>query len=117
MANRKTVFISYGWNTFDGVVNRLVSDLRKENLFDIFFDKDVLNYGDWEIQIANGIERCDYFVFLVSKKSTSLDGFCLNELSRAAEQKKMIIPVCLDDSYLPLSISLVMIFLTSSAYS
>ena len=105
MTNRKTVFISYGWNTFDGVVNRLVSDLRKENLFDIFFDKDVLNYGDWEIQIANGIERCDYFVFLVSKKSTSLDGFCLNELSRAAEQKKMIIPVCLDDSYLPLSIT------------
>ena len=105
MESKKRVFISYGHNTFDHLVERLVSDLRKENLFEIFLDKDVLNYGDWEIQITNGIEQCDIFIFLVSKKSTSLDGYCLNELSRAAEQKKMIIPVCLDDSYLPLSIT------------
>ena len=112
MENKKRVFISYGHNTFDHVVNRLVSDLKKENLFEIFLDRDVLNYGDWEFQITNGIEQCDIFIFLVSKKSTfvskeshSLDGYCMNELSRAAELKKMIIPVCLDDSYLPLSIT------------
>ena len=113
MENKKRVFISYGHNTFDHIVDRLVSDLKKEDLFEIFLDRDVLNYGDWEIQITNGIEQCDIFVFLVSKKSTyvspekshSSDGYCMNELSRAAELKKMIIPVCLDDSFLPLSIT------------
>lgn len=102
---KKEIFISYGRNTYDFLVFKFVEDLRKTGEFQIFFDTEVLNLGDWEKQITHGIERCEYFIYLVSQKSTSLDGYCLNELSFAAELKKTIIPICLDDSYLPLSIT------------
>ena len=102
--NRETVFISYGHEVSDNVVRRLVDDLNKENLFDVFLDVDYLYKDDWEIQIDNAIQRCKYFVFLVSRKSISLKGYCLNELTRAVELDKPIIPVMLDDSYVPLSI-------------
>ena len=101
---RKTVFVSYGHNVFDQVVFKLVDDLDKENLFDVFLDTHYLNKGDWEKQIDNAIERCKYFVFFVSSKSISVEGYCLNELARAIELKKEIIPVMLDNSYVPLSI-------------
>lgn len=102
--SRETVFISYGHEVSDNVVRRLVDDLNKENLFDVFLDIDYLYKDDWEIQIDNAIQRCKYFVFLVSRKSISLKGYCLNELTRAVELDKPIIPVMLDDSYVPLSI-------------
>lgn len=106
------VFISYGHtdNSEDGnkcmrIAYRLKNDLENCGKYNVFFDEDVLRVGDWEKQITNGIEMADYFLFLVSKKSTSLEGYCLNELSRACELKKVIIPVLLDDSFVPLSIT------------
>lgn len=102
--SRQTVFISYGHEVSDDVVRRLVDDLNKENLYDVFLDSDYLYKGDWENKIDNAIQRCEHFVFIVSKKSISLQGYCLNELTRAVECKKDIIPIMIDDSYVPLSI-------------
>ena len=99
-----TIFISYGHNVSDDVVRRVVDDINKQESFDVFLDSDYLYKGDWENKIDNAIQRCKYFVFMVSKKSVSLNGYCLNELTRAVELKKEIIPVMLDDSYVPLSI-------------
>ena len=102
---KTNVFISYGHNNYDSLAIKIKNDLLKDDLFDVFFDLDCLDKGDWEKLITSGIEKCNYFLFLVSKKSTSLDGYCLNELSRACELKKEIIPIMLDDSYVPLSIT------------
>lgn len=108
----KCVFISYGHsdNTVNGercslVANRLKNDLAQSGKYEVFFDNDVLDKGDWEELITKGIEKADYFLFLVSAKSTSSSSYCLNELSRACELKKEIIPVLLDDSFVPLSIT------------
>ena len=115
------IFISYGHsdNSLNGercakIAYKLKDDLINSKKYDIFFDADALNKGDWEDLITKGIERADFFLFLVSHKSTSLNGYCLNELSRACELKKEIIPILLDDSFVPLSITrLQRIFLNS----
>ena len=102
--DKQVIFISYGHQTLENVVKKVVDDLRKEEVYEVFLDKDYLYQGDWETKIDNAIQRCSHFVFFVSKKSVSLDGYCLNELARAVEYKKIIVPIMLDDSYVPLSI-------------
>lgn len=102
--NGNNIFISYGHNVHDGVVRRLAEDLRQEN-FHVFFDVDYLGQGDWEKTIDDHICDCKYFIFMVSRRSVSGDGYCLNELCRAGETGAVIIPVRLDDSLVPLSIN------------
>ncbi|MCR5349328.1 MAG: toll/interleukin-1 receptor domain-containing protein [Bacilli bacterium] len=103
--SKTNVFVSYGHNCFDLLARRIVGDLVATGEFDVFFDVDCLDKGDWEELITQGIERCDYFLFCVSEKAVSHKGYCLNELSRACELQKEIIPVLLDESYVPLSIT------------
>ena len=102
--DKQVIFVSYGHQTLENVVKKVVDDLRKEEVYEVFLDKDYLYQGDWETKIDNAIQRCSHFVFFVSKKSVSLEGYCLNELARAVEYKKTIVPIMLDDSYVPLSI-------------
>lgn len=105
MADKKKVFISYGHNYYDKLINTLRADLTSAGDFEVFFDLECLKEGDWEIKIDNAISACDYFLFCVSAKSVSLEGYCMNELSRACELKKPVIPIILDDSLVPLSIT------------
>lgn len=102
--NEKNVFISYGHGIHDAVVKRLADDLRAFG-FEVFFDLDYLKKGDWEATIDEHIRASRYFLFMVSARSVSRDGFCLNELCRAGENKSEIVPILLDDSMLPLSIN------------
>lgn len=102
--NDKNVFISYGHGIHDAVVKRLADDLRGFG-FQVFFDVDYLKKGDWEATIDEHIRASRYFLFMVSARSVSRDGFCLNELCRAGENKSEIVPILLDDSMLPLSIN------------
>ena len=97
------IFVSYGHNDYDSLVLKMVNDLRDAG-FAVFLDKDYLNVGDWEVQIDNHIIESKYFLFMVSARSVSKDGYCLNELCRALENRLTIIPVILDESPLPLSI-------------
>ena len=102
--NDKNVFISYGHGIHDAVVKRLADDLRAFG-FSVFFDIDYLKKGDWEATIDEHIMASRYFLFMVSARSVSRDGYCLNELCRAGENKSEIVPILLDDSMLPLSIN------------
>ena len=102
--NDKNVFISYGHGIHDAVVKRLADDLRNFG-FSVFFDVDYLKKGDWEAVIDEHILASRYFLFMVSARSVSRDGYCLNELCRAGENKSEIVPILLDDSMLPLSIN------------
>ena len=100
----KNVFISYGHGKFDAVVRRLAEDLRGFG-FSVFVDVDYLKKGDWEAIIDEHILASRYFLFMVSSRSVARDGYCLNELCRAGENKAEIVPILLDDSMLPLSIN------------
>lgn len=102
--NDKNVFISYGHGTYDGIIKKLAEDLRGFG-FQVFLDVDYLKMGDWEKIIDEHILGSKYFLFLVSARSVSRDGYCLNELCRAGENMSEIIPIRLDDSPIPLSIN------------
>lgn len=102
--NEKNVFISYGHGHYDSVVKKVAEDLRGFG-FEVFFDVDYLKVGDWERIIDEHIISCKYFIFMVSARSTSGEGYCLNELCRAGENNAVIIPVTLDNSLVPLSIN------------
>lgn len=100
----KNVFISYGHGIYDDIVLKLANDIRSFG-FNVFVDKDYLHVGDWENIINEHILASKYFIFMVSERSTSNDGYCLNELCRAGENNSIIIPVKLDESRVPLSIN------------
>ncbi len=102
--NDRNIFISYGHGIHDNVVQRLAVDLREFG-FSVFLDTDYLKMGDWESIINEHILASRYFLFMVSTRSVAHDGYCLNELCRAGENKANIIPVLLDNSLLPLSIN------------
>ena len=100
----KNVFISYGHNNFDMLIEKVSKAIREKG-YNVFLDKDYLNQGDWEDIIDNHIRGSKYFLFMISSRSVSRDGYCLNELCRAGECNSTIIPVKLDDSLAPLSIN------------
>lgn len=105
----KYIFISYAHNDgHDDVVIKfkdlLIHELRPVG-FEIFFDKDKLKEGDWQRKLEANICKSDWFIFIVSKKSVSYTGYCLNELTMAHEKNIKIIPVVLDDSPVPITIN------------
>ena len=100
----RNVFISYGHGDYDHLARALADDLRKKG-YNVFLDVDFLKEGDWERIIDEHILASKYFLFLSSVRSTSGEGYCLNELCRAGENNSTIIPIMLDDSRIPLSIN------------
>lgn len=100
----KNVFISYGHGAYQENIHRVANDLRGYG-FNVFFDADYLKQGDWEAIIDEHILASKYFLFFVSERSTSADGYCLNELCRAGENNSFIIPILVDDARVPLSIN------------
>ena len=104
MNYNNNVFISYGHNMYDDIVKKLANSIRDLG-YNAFFDVDYLHKGDWEETIDNHIKGSKYFIFMISSKSVSRNGYCLNELCRALESGSFIIPILLDDSLAPLSIN------------
>lgn len=100
----KNIFISYAHGCHDELVERFTMFLRDAG-YNVFMDKHYLEKGDWENIIDDHIITSKYFIFMVSAKAVSRGGYCLNELCRAQETGAEIIPVVLDSSLVPLSIS------------
>ena len=50
----KNVFISYGHNNFDMLIEKVSKAIREKG-YNVFLDKDYLNQGDWEDIIDNHI--------------------------------------------------------------
>lgn len=98
------VFISYGHGEYGEIIHRVAEDLRSYG-FNVFFDADYLNQGDWEKIIDEHIMASKYFLFFVSERSTSFEGYCLNELCRAGENNADIIPIIVENARVPLSIN------------
>src|SRR5262245_33757473 len=73
----------------------------------VWFDLERLKPGqDWELYIEEGLSQCEKVVLLMTPHSVrrrnpadavSQDGFCLNEIAKALERNRVIIPVLLAD--------------------
>ncbi len=90
------VFLSYGHDEFSAEAVRIKADLERRG-HTVWFDQQRLRPGsDWEQSIEEGLLRCDKVVLLMTPHSVRRpDGFCLNEIAKALEQRKLIIPVLL----------------------
>ena len=98
------IFLSYGHDENTKYASKIKEDL-KEKGHRVWFDLERIIEGrEWERYIEEGIKWCDKVVLIVTPYSvrrrdyndlTSTDGFCLNEIAKALEKNKLIIPVML----------------------
>jgi WD40 repeat protein len=98
------IFLSYGHDEHTPDARRIKDDLEARG-HKVWFDDERLRAGrDWEALIEQGLHECDLVLLLMTpyavrqRKSgdpTSRDGYCLNELAKAIEKNKTIIPVLL----------------------
>lgn len=98
------VFLSYGHDEHTPDVLALKADLEARG-HEVWFDLERLKAGvDWEQYIEAGLNWCDRVILVMTPYSvrrrnprdpTSRDGYCLNEIAKAIERNKLIIPVML----------------------
>lgn len=98
------IFLSYGHDENTKYASKIKEDL-KEKGHRVWFDLETIIEGrEWERYIEEGIKWCDKVVLIVTPYSvrrrdysdpSSKDGFCLNEIAKALEKNKLIIPVML----------------------
>ena len=101
------IFLSYGHRPREHVAlaERIRDDLIGRG-HKVWFDGSKLKAKhDWEKEIELEIEGCSKFIILMSPYSirrsrttepTLSDGYCLNEIAKAVERKKEIIPIWLE---------------------
>lgn len=97
-ARKLKLFLSYGRDNFVAEVRALKSALEARG-HEVWFDEEQLGIGlDWEDRIERGLSWCDRVVLTMTPHSVRRpDGYCLNELAKALERQKTIIPVLLTD--------------------
>ncbi len=90
------LFLSYGRDGYVSEVRALRDALRARG-HEVWFDEEQLGIGlDWEMRIEKGLAWCDRVVLTMTPHSVRRpDGFCLNEIAKAMEQQKPIIPLLL----------------------
>lgn len=90
------LFLSYGRDEFSEEILALRDALRKRG-HEVWFDEEQLASGlDWEHKIEQGLKWCDKVVLIMTPHSVRRpDGYCLNEIAKALESQKFIIPVLL----------------------
>lgn len=98
------IFLSYGHDQHAADAERIKADLEARG-HTVWFDLERLRAGrDWEQYIEEGLKDCDKVILLMTPYSVrrrkpgdvkSADGYCLNELAKAIERNKLIIPVLL----------------------
>ncbi|MFY7913662.1 MAG: TIR domain-containing protein [Rubrivivax sp.] len=97
-ARQLKLFLSYGRDAYVTEVRALKTALEARG-HQVWFDEEQLGIGlDWEDRIERGLDWCDRVVLTMTPHSVRRpDGYCLNELAKALERQKTIIPVLLTD--------------------
>jgi tetratricopeptide (TPR) repeat protein len=92
------LFLSYGRDEYVEEARALRDALRKRG-HEVWFDEEQLAGGlDWEQRIEKGLAACDRMVLAMTPHSVRRpDGYCLNEIAKALELRKLIIPVLMVD--------------------
>ncbi len=90
------LFLSYGRKDYVEEVVALRDALRARG-HEVWFDEEQLGTGlDWEQRIEQGLVWCDRMMLVMTPHSVRRpDGYCLNEIAKALELRKLIIPVLL----------------------
>lgn len=90
------IFISYGRDEYTSEVHA-IRDAISARGHEVWFDSEQLAGGlDWEQRIEAGISWCDQIVLTLTPHSVRRpDGYCLNEIAKALELRKPIIPLLL----------------------
>jgi len=101
---RFKIFLSYGHDEYV-IYARKIKFLLEKRGHEVWFDIERIKAGkDWEQYIEDGLKDCDKVVLLMTPhsirreklgKARSSGGFCLNEIAKALEQQRPIIPVLL----------------------
>ena len=88
------LFLSYGRDDLVQEV-RAVRDALRARGHEVWFDEEQLDPGKtWDQRIDEGLQWCDKVVLTMTPHSVRQpDGFCLNELAKALERHKEIIPL------------------------
>jgi len=90
------IFLSYGHDEHVADARRIKADLEQRG-HTVWFDEERLIPGrDFEQYIEQGLDGCDKVVLLMTPHSVRRpDGYCLNEIAKALERNKLIIPLLL----------------------
>jgi tetratricopeptide (TPR) repeat protein len=94
----RKLFLSYGHDDYTVEVVAIRDALRARG-HEVWFDGEELTTGlDWEQRIEKGLTWCDCVVLTMTTYSVRRpDGYCLNEIAKALELRKPIIPILLMD--------------------
>lgn len=85
------IFISYRREN-GGVYARLLRELLEKKGYKVFLDTEGLGPGHFDEQLLNQIEKCDYFISLLTEGALSRP-FVRREIEHAFRCKKIIIPI------------------------
>ena len=89
------LFLSYGRDEYASEALALKEALEARG-HEVWFDQDQLRKGDWEKRIEDGLNWCDRVVLTMTPHSVRRpEGYCLNEIAKALEFNKLIIPLLL----------------------
>lgn len=95
-----SVFFSYARE--DLPFAKVAAELLRASGLRVFLDLDTLEYGtDWRVQVERAIRRADR-VLLIWSYEASRSRWVLMEARLASRLKKIVVPVNLDDSSLPI---------------
>ncbi|MDX2078307.1 MAG: toll/interleukin-1 receptor domain-containing protein [bacterium] len=93
MGNKKQVFVSY-CHADEGALQELLPLLKKYS-FVFWHDEDIVGGQKWKHTIEGEIKKSEALLFLLSHKSKkSVE--CQNEINKAIELKKLIVPVSIN---------------------
>lgn len=97
------IFLSYGHDRYASDVLQIKADLEERG-HEVWFDLERLRAGvDWESYIEDGLRWCDKVVLAMTPHSvrrsrgdpSASDGFCLNEIAKALQLRRPILPILL----------------------
>ena len=98
------IFISYRRDGGD-VTAKLICETLKNKGYSVFYDYDALKGGIFDSRILDAIDQCSDFVLILPKKALARckdeDDWLRQEISRALEKEKNIIPVMMDKFKFP----------------
>lgn len=109
--NRLRIFISYGHDEYLPFAKKVAQELKVKG-HEVWFDEERLKPGkDWEVYIENGLDwvsesgKHGRILLIMTPFSVRRpDGYCLNEIAKAIDNRLIIIPVMLVWVSPPLSI-------------
>ena len=98
-------FISYRRSGNIDAVHNLVSILRRDLGYCVFFDLDNIGVGDFEESILDSISNSTYFLPIITEgcfdRCVENEDWLYREISHARQEKRTIIPIILPGASIP----------------